>query len=481
MITKKDLRKINDYLWEIPKSYRSDMRVPARVYVSEKMLEQVFKDESLTQLVNTTTLPGLVKYALAMPDMHEGYGFCIGGVAASKMPEGVISPGGVGFDINCGIRVLTSGLSLEEVKPHLVNLASQIQRDVPSGVGRGGRFKLDRKSMDRVLEKGVRAIIEKGFGQEEDQERCEARGCLEEARAEAVSDRAKKRGSDQLGTLGSGNHFLEIQKVAEIYDQEIAKKFGLEENQITVMIHSGSRGLGHQVCTDYVRIMNSKISSWGIKLPDRELACAPLNSKEGKDYFAAMAASANFAWANRQMIMDLVRKAWQRILGEDKDLNLIYDVAHNIAKKETHLIDKKEMLLVVHRKGATRAFPPGHPELPNIYQETGQPVLIPGSMGTASYILVGTEQGMEEAFGSVCHGSGRRLSRKKAKKEVWGADLKKELEERGIIVRCASTAGLAEEAPQAYKNIDEVVEVVSQAGLARKVARLVPLAVVKGE
>ena len=492
MITKKDLIKLNDYLWEIPKSFRKDMRVPARIYISEKMLDKVFEDKSLEQMVNVTTLPGIVKYALAMPEIHEGYGQVIGGIFASHPEDGVISPGAVGYDINCGVRLLTSGISYEEVKPHLNNLANQIQRDVPSGIGQGGKIKLSRQDMNKILKKGVKSIVEKGFAKRgnnpltpfvkgEDLEKIEAYGSLESADPKAVSDHAKKRGSDQLGTLGSGNHFLEIQKVEKIYDQKIASVFGLKEVQITFMIHTGSRGLGHQVCTDHVRIMNAKLSSWRIFLPDRELACAPLNTREGRNYFAAMSAAANFAWANRQAITYLVRNAWEKILGKGKKLNLLYDVAHNIVKKEEHQIDGHGLKLWVHRKGATRAFPAGHPEVPEIYREVGQPVLIPGSMGTASYVLVGTEQAMQEAFGSACHGAGRRLSRTAAKREIRGTDLKKELEAKGIVVRCASPGGLAEEAPLAYKDVDQVVEAVVQAGLAHRVARLVPLAVVKGE
>lgn len=418
---KKDLIKLSDYLWEIPKTYRQDMRTLARIYISEKMLEQVFEDKSLDQLVNVTTLPGIIKYAIAMPEIHEGYGQCIGGIFASHSKGGVISPGAVGYDINCGVRLLTSEISQEEIQPYLINLANQIQRDVPSGVGRGGKIKLDRQDMDKILKRGVKAIIEKKFTKPEDLEKIEAHGSLETADPKAVSDQAKKRGCDQLGTLGSGNHFLEIQKIEKIYDQKIASVFGLKENQITFMIHTGSRGLGHQVCTDYARIIDAKLFEWKINLPDRELACAPLNTQEGKDYFAAMSGAANFAWANRQMITYLVRNAWEKILGKGKELNLLYDVAHNIVKFEKHQITKDhqitEEFIWVHRKGATRAFPANHPEVPKIYQKVGQPVLIPGSMGTASYILVGTEKAMQETFGSACHGSGRRLSRTVAKKK----------------------------------------------------------------
>lgn len=485
MLTKKDFRKINDYLWEIPKSFRSDMRVPARIYVSEKMLEKTFEDRSLEQLVNTATLPGIQQYALAMPDIHEGYGFPIGGVAAMKVPEGIISPGGVGYDINCGMRILTSPFSYEELKPHLPELAKEINRAVPSGVGRGGKFKLSEDSMNKILEGGAKRLAEQDCGYPEDLECQEEGGCMPGADASKVSSHAKKRGSDQVGTLGSGNHFLEIQKVDKIFLPDVAKIFGLWENQIIVMIHTGSRGLGHQVCTDYVRIMNSKLPQWGIKLPDRELACAPIDSPEGQDYFKAMAAAANFAWANRQMITYIARKTWERILSaknlkKDLKLALLYDVAHNIAKMEEHLIDGQTVKVCVHRKGATRAFGPGRKELPEKYRPIGQPVLIPGSMGTASYVLVGTEQAMQESFGSTCHGAGRTMSRHAAKRQLSGPELKSRMEEKGIIIQCPSMKDLLEEAPEAYKNIDEIVEVVDSAGIAKRVARLVPLAVIKG-
>lgn len=481
-ITKKDLKKINDYLWEIPKSFRPDMRVPARIYADEKLLSQIFGDESLHQLVNTTTLPGIVKYSLAMPDAHEGYGFCIGGVAATDYEKGgVISPGGVGFDISCSVRLLTSGFNFEEVKPHLEKLADELNRAIPSGVGRGGKIKLDRDAMNKVLAGGLKALVPKGYATEEDMAHCEANGSLEGADPTKVSNRAKKRGSDQLGTLGSGNHFCELQKVDKIFDQEVATKFGLELNQVVIMIHTGSRGLGHQVCTDWLRIMNAKIPGWGIKLPDRELACAPINTPEGKGYFGAMYAAANFAVCNHQMITCLVRKVWDKIFGKkSQGLKLLYSIAHNIAKIEEHEIDGKKIKLVVHRKGATRAFPPGHPELLDDYKETGQPVLIPGSMGTASHVLAGTKKG-KESFFSVCHGAGRTMSRRQAKRQVWGSDLIKQLAEKGIIIKCSSPAGIAEEAPIAYKDVDRVVEVVAKAGLAKKVARVIPLAVIKGE
>jgi tRNA-splicing ligase RtcB len=480
MISKKDFRKISDWLWEIPKGFRADMRVPARIYTSEKMLEEVFRDKSIEQLINTATLPGIVKYAIAMPDCHEGYGFCIGGVAVTKYPDGVISPGGVGYDQNCGVRLLLSDYSESEIKPYLEKLATEIQKEVPSGLGRGRAIKLSIAEINKILEGGVPYLVEQGYGEKEDIENCEHRGKMEMADADCVSQHAKNRGRDQVGTLGSGNHFLEIQKVAEIFDEEIAKEFGLFKDQIVVMIHTGSRGLGHQNCADYLRLIIPVYPKYGIKLPDRELACVPFSSPEGQRFFKAMSAACNFAWANRHMISHYVRKAWKKVLGEKANLKLLYDVAHNIAKIEEHEVDGQRMKLIVHRKGATRAFPPGHLELPSKYQKTGQPVIIPGSMGTASYVLVGTEKS-KEAWHTVCHGAGRTMSRHAAIRSLSGREIINQLERKGIIVKCYSLKGIAEEAPQAYKNVDEVVEVVHNAGLSKKVAKLLPLAVIKGE
>ena len=473
MISKKDFRKINDWLWEIPKTFRSDMRVPARAYVSEKMLEEVFRDESILQLVNTATLPGVVNYVLAMPDMHEGYGFPIGGVAAMRISDGVISPGGVGFDINCGMKLLRSDYAETDLKPHLERLATEVQKEVPSGLGRGRQLKLDISSVNKILEGGAQKLVEQGYGEKDDLENCESNGKFPEADASLVSDHAKNRGRDQVGTLGSGNHFLEIQRVDEIFDEKSAEIFGLFKNQVVIMIHTGSRGLGHQIATDYIRVMIQAMTKYGIRLPDRELAACPINSPEGKRYLSAMSCGANYAWANRQMIAHFVRKAWKQVLGEKAlPLKVIYDVAHNIAKIENNLC--------VHRKGATRAFPPGHPEIPEKYREVGQPVLIPGSMGTASYVLAGQESG-KEAFYSTCHGAGRTMSRHAAMKTTRGEEVVRRLKEKGILVKCRSMRGIAEEAPLAYKNIDNVVEVVHRAGLSKKVAKLVPLAVIKGE
>jgi tRNA-splicing ligase RtcB len=483
MITKNNFKKINDYLWEIPKSFRPDMRVPVRTYVSEKMLEESFKDRSLEQLVNISTLPGIQKYALAMPDMHEGYASPIGGVAAIRISEGIISPGMCGYDINCGMKLLKSDYSEKEIKPHLENLATEIQKEVPSGLGKGRQIKLSIGEIDKILEGGVKYLVKKGYGEKEDVENCEGNGKLDWADASLVSSQAKNRGRDQVGTLGSGNHFLEVQKVEEVFDEETAKAFGLFKDQIIIMIHCGSRGLGHQVCSDYLRefipLMERK---YKIRVPDREFACVPFNSSEGQRYFSAMASAANYAWANRQMIAHYIRKAWESVLGPSvsSGLTALYDVAHNIIKKEKYIIDGKETEVAVHRKGATRAFPPGHPEVPENYRAVGQPVLIPGSMGTASYVLVGTKEG-EEAFYSTCHGAGRTMSRHEATRRISGQEVIKSLESKGIVVKCWSPRGIAEEAPMAYKNIHEVVEVVHQAGLSKKVVKLVPLAVIKGE
>jgi len=479
MASKKDFRKISDWLWEIPKSFRFDMMVPARVYTSEKMWDQI-ESHALEQLINTATLPGIVKYSLAMPDIHRGYGFVIGGVAATKFPSGVISPGGIGFDQNCGVRLLKSEHIEKDIKSYLDELATEIQKEVPSGLGRGRKIKLSIEKINRILEDGVSYLVKQGYGEKEDVENCEERGRLEQADASVVSDRAKNRGRNQVGTLGSGNHFCEVQKVDEIFDGEAAEAFGLFKNQVVIMIHTGSRGLGHQNCTDYLRVMARAMPKYGIKLPDRELACAPFNSPEGQRFFKAMCAGANYAWANRHMIAYHVRKTWKKILGEKEELRLLYDVAHNIAKIEEHEVNGERMKLIVHRKGATRAFPPHHPEIPERYQSVGQPVLIPGSMGTASYILAGTEQS-KEVWHTVCHGAGRTMSRRQATRTISGQEVVKDLEQKGIIIKCQSLRGIAEEAPMAYKDIDNIVQIVHNAGLSRKVAKLRPLAVIKGE
>ncbi|MCD6094658.1 RtcB family protein [bacterium] len=471
--------KINDWLWEIPKSFRHDMRVPARIYASEKLLRET-EDEALIQLVNTTTMPGIVKYAIAMPDIHSGYGPPIGGVGAMKYPDGVISPGFVGYDENCGCRLLLSDYKEEEIKRYLDELATEIQKEVPSGLGRGRAIRLSIKQINRILEGGVPYLVEKGYGEKEDVENCEHQGKMEMADASCVSERAKNRGRDQVGTLGSGNHFCQLDKVEEIFDEEVAKIFGLFKDQVVVMIHTGSRGLGHQNCTDYLRKLMPIYPKYGIKLPDRELCCVPFNSPEGQRFFKAMSAACNFAWANRHMITYYVRKAWQSVLGKEANLKLLYDVAHNIAKVEEHEIDGKKIKLIVHRKGATRAFPPNHPEIPKNHRKVGQVILVPGSMGTASYVLVGTKKS-KEAWYTVCHGAGRTMSRHAAVKQISGQEVINKLKSKGIIVRCYSMRGIAEEAPIAYKDVNNVVEVVHNAGLSKKVAKLKPLAVIKGE
>ena len=479
MILKEDFKKINDYLWEIPKSFQSDMRVLARIYASEILLEKTEPD-AIKQIINVASLPGIVKYSMAMPDCHTGYGFVIGGVAATRYPDGVISPGGVGYDISCSVRLLKSEYTEKEIKPYLDKLATEIQRQVPSGLGKGRQIKLTIEQINKILEGGVPELVEQGYGEKEDIENCEERGRMEQADASCVSEHAKMRGRNQVGTLGSGNHFCELQKVEEIFDEKTAKKFGLFKNQIVIMIHTGSRGLGHQIATDYIKVMIQAMPKYGIKLPDRELACVPFNSPEGQKYFKAMCAGANYSWSNRHMITHYLKKVWKKVLGEKANLELLYDVAHNIAKIEEHEVDGKKMKLIVHRKGATRAFPPNHPEIPEKYKDVGQPVLIPGSMGTASYVLVGIEEGKESWY-STCHGAGRAMSRHAAIRKVRGEEVVKRLSEKGIIIKCRSMRGIAEEAPLAYKNIDEVVKVVHQAGLSKKVARLIPLAVIKGE
>ena len=482
MINRSDFKKINDWLWEIPKDFRSDMRVSCRIYASEKMLGQIFRDQSIPQLINGATLPGIVRYAIAMPDCHEGYSVPIGFVGAMDVSEGIISPGACGFDINCGIRLLKSEYSEKELKPYLEKLATEIQKEVPSGLGMGREKKLSLQEIDRILERGAVYLAERGYGRKEDIENCEGAGRLEWAESRAVSYHAKNRGRDQVGTLGSGNHFLEIQKVAEIFNPEIAKDFGLFEGQVVVMVHTGSRGLGHQVCSDYLKeFIPLMYNKYKIKVPDREFACVPFNSPEGQKYFSAMASAANYAWANRQMISHYLRETWKKVLGQKaKELEVLYDVAHNIIKREKYKINGKEMDLIVHRKGATRAFPPEHHEIPFRYQKTGQPVIIPGSMGTASYVLAGVQTG-EQAFFSTSHGAGRTMSRRAAIKRISGSQVVNRLADKGIIIKCRSFRGIAEEAPMAYKDIDRVVEVVHRAGLSQKVAKLVPLAVVKGE
>ncbi len=483
MVNKQDFKKIEEYVYEIPKGYRPDMRVPARLYADEELLEAALGDRSLEQLVNTATLPGVVKYALAMPDIHQGYGPPIGGVIPMTTSDGVISPGAVGYDINCGVRLLRSNIFAEEVKPIMDDIVHALFRGIPSGVGRSGDIRLSHREMNAVLERGSAWAVSQGYGTKDDLAHTEEQGALAGADSRAVSNKAKKRGASQLGTLGSGNHFVEVGEVEEIFDDEVADAFGLFQGQMVVWVHSGSRGLGHQVCTDYVRDLQKAVHKYGIQLPDRELVCAPFHSPEGRDYFAAMACAANYAWANRQCLAHLARQILDDALAglvKDRELTLVYDVAHNIAKVEEYAIDGKPTELIIHRKGATRAFGPGMEVLPADYRELGQPVLIPGDMGTGSYVLVGGDAAMEKTFGSSCHGAGRTMSRSAAKRKVWGEDLQKELADQGIMVQSGSMAGLAEEAPLAYKDVDRVVNVVHSLGIARKVARLVPLGVIKG-
>ena len=475
-ISKNNLNKLSDYLWEIPKSLNPKMKIPARIYSSESMLETLFQDQSLIQLINLTTLNGVYKYALALPDIHEGYGAPIGGVFASKIEEdGIISPGAIGFDINCGVRLLGSNLLESEIKEKIPKLTKEIYKEVPSGVGTGGYLNLSFNDLDKILENGIDFMLENGLANKQDKEFCESSGKLL-ADSKSVSQKAKKRGKGQLGTIGAGNHFVEIQKVAEIFDEQLAKELNLFKNQIVVMIHCGSRGLGHQVATDYISMMLKHLDDYQIKLIDQQLACAPFSSSLGQNYFKAMNASANFAWANRQLITIEIRKAWQNVFGKNQELSLVYDVAHNIGKIETY----DNLKLLIHRKGATRSFSKGSLEIPQKYQNIGQPVLIPGSMGTSSYVLIGKEKAIQESFGSTCHGAGRTMSRTKAKKIIRGENLKKELNNKGITVEAGSYSGLAEEAPSAYKNISEVIEVVIEGGLAQKVVKLIPLGVIKG-
>ena len=463
-------------LREIPLTARSDMRVPVRIYADDELWRQIAADRSLEQAVNVATLPGVTGYVYAMPDVHEGYGFPVGGVAATRAADGVISPGGVGYDINCGVRLLASDLQADAVRPRLEPVVHELSRSIPSGPGRNPILDLAGPDLDRVLREGCLYLLERGLALPEDIAVTEASGALAEADPAQVSDKAKRRGHDQLGTIGSGNHFVEVQVVDEVFDAAAARAYGLARGQLTVLIHTGSRGLGHQVCTDYVRRMDQVMAAYGIHLPDRQLACAPLGSAEGQAYFAAMCAAANFAWANRQAITSSVRRAFTRAFGDAGRLRLVYDVAHNIAKLERH----GDETLCVHRKGATRAFGPAHPETPEQYRTVGQPVFIPGSMGTASYVLAGTDAGLALSFGSTCHGAGRAMSRGAAKRARTGAEVRHELEALGIIVRCPSSGELAEEAPTAYKDVERVVDVVHRAGLARTVARLRPLGVVKG-
>ena len=474
------IHSIDGLRFKIPRVEKRGMRTDVMIYASRHILAQVRQDLSLEQAMNVATLPGIVGPSLAMPDIHQGYGFPIGGVAATDIEDGVVSPGGVGFDINCGVRLVRTGLAEPDVRTRLKELIDQIFRDVPCGTGGSGFVKIDREGLNRLLVEGARWMVRNGYGFNRDAEYTEAGGSLEGADPDMVSARAKERGQPQLGTLGSGNHFLEVQYVEEVHDTAAARAMGIEKGQVVVLIHSGSRGLGHQVCTDYVAQMNTVMKKYDINLPDRQLACAPTQSPEGKAYLGAMAAAANFAWANRQGMTHFLRGAFQRVFGDGARLEVIYDVCHNIAKRESYEVDGHKRAVLVHRKGATRAFAAGHREIPQAYREIGQPVFIPGSMGTASWVLVGSDGAMRETFGSCCHGAGRLLSRSAAKKGKDARQEQKKLESVGILVRSESRDGILEELPEAYKDVDEVIEVVHEAGLARKVARLRPMGVIKG-
>ena len=478
------LHRVDEVRWEVPVTYKEGMRVPARVYASEAVLDIVAQDQAIDQAANVACLPGLEGRSLAMPDIHWGYGFPIGGVAAMRLDDGVISPGGVGFDINCGTRLLVTALTEADVRPRLKQLLDQIVRDVPAGLGGKSRVPVALDDLDAIMRRGSAWMAEHGYGRPADLELTESHGCLPGADPSKVSMRARQRGHVQLGSLGSGNHFLEIQVLERIFDPTAASAFGLTgPGQVLVFLHTGSRGFGHQVCQDSLGVMEGAARRYGIQLPDRQLACAPLSSSEGRDYLGAMACAANFAWANRQCITELVRRAFVKVMGRSEDelgLDLLYDVAHNIAKIEQHRVNGRDVKLCVHRKGATRAFPAGHTDVPKQYRAVGQPVLVPGDMGRYSYVAIGLAAAMEETWGSACHGAGRVQSRHAAKRMLRGVDLVKRLEAKGIMVRCQNRAALAEEASEAYKDVAEVVGVLEQAGIARAVARMRPMGVVKG-
>jgi len=482
---KEVLEKIDDWRWLLPKKHKPGMRVPGLVFATEGMLGVIGQDQALEQVANVAFLPGIVNYSMAMPDIHWGYGFPIGGVAAMRVEDGVISPGGVGFDINCGTRVLRTTLTEEEVRPHLKDLVNQVFRDIPAGVGGHGLLRVSLKEIDEVMVHGARWALEHGYAWPEDVESVEGGGALKGANPDKVSRRAKERGAPQLGTLGSGNHFLEIEVIDEVFHAEAAQAMGIDgPGQVLAFIHCGSRGLGHQTCQDYLDVMEEAAQKYRIQLPDKQLACAPIGSREGQDYLSAMTAAANYAFCNRQLIAHWTREAFQKVLGrdarDDLGMEVVYDVAHNIAKIERHRVDGREMTVCVHRKGATRAFPPGHAEMPSRYQGIGQPVLVPGDMGRYSYICVGTEQAMSETWGSTCHGAGRVQSRHAAKRMLKGVDIAQRLARDGIYVRAQNRGLLSEEASEAYKDVAEVVDVLHEAGIAHKVVRMRPIGVVKG-
>ena len=474
---KMDLVRVSEFIWEIPKS--GAMRVPARIYASSRLIEMAGRDQTLQQAKNVACLPGIQRMSYVMPDAHQGYGFPIGGVAAFDLDEGIISPGGVGYDINCGVRLLRTDFMESDIVSRKKELLDEIFKEVPAGVGKGGVTKLSNRVLKEILVKGARWAVEEGYGSAEDLDRTEEGGQMKEASCEFISDRAMERGIPQLGTLGAGNHFLEIQKVDEIYDEKVARVFGIEEkDQILVMIHCGSRGLGHQIATDYIELMENE---FGFKdLPDRELINAPFKSKLGQQYYRSMCAAVNYAFANRQMIAHWVRSVFEKVMGEARGMRQIYDVCHNVAKVEKHTVNGQEKMLCVHRKGATRSFGPGRREIPSVYRQVGQPVLIPGSMGTASYVLVGTHEAEEKSFSSTAHGAGRVMSRNEALRRFRGEQIRDELARKGIELKAASWKGVAEEAAAAYKDVDEVVKVSHETGLGKLVARLVPVGVMKG-
>lgn len=478
------LERVDECCWRIPKSYKPGMHVDGLIFADERLLPAIKNDQAPEQVANVAFLPGIQHASLAMPDIHWGYGFCIGGVCATDPDQGgVISPGGVGYDINCGVRLVRSNLFFKEVKPHLRPLVEELFRTIPTGAGRSGHYRFDKKELRTLMAQGSRYLTGRGFATAGDVERTEAEGRLDGAEPDKVSDFALSRGTEQCGTLGSGNHFLEVQVVDEVFDEAAAAVLGLEKDQVCVMIHSGSRGLGYQVCDDALAMLRGVPEKYGIALPDRQLACAPVDSPEGRHYLGAMRAAANFAWCNRQLLMHQTREVFARVFGrswEKLQMSLLYDVCHNIAKFEEHTVGGRRRRLWVHRKGATRAFPPDHPEVPAVYRQVGQPVIIPGDMGRASWILVGQPGSMAKTFGTTCHGAGRAMSRTAAVKDAGGRRIDKELEGRGVIARAQSRRGLAEEQPKAYKNVDEVVDVVHRAGLSKKVARMRPIGVIKG-
>ena len=476
-------RKIGENQYQIDADSNLGMKVPVRIYADEPLLQKMLSDRTIMQARNVASIPGIVSHGVVLPDGHEGYGFPVGGVAAMDAEEGMISPGGVGYDINCGVRLLRSNLTEQTVRSKLKELVTDLFSSIPSGVGSKGAVKLTHSELDEVLVNGVNWAIDHGYGSTDDSSVCEENGQIQNADPNAVSDKARKRGAPQLGSLGSGNHFLEVQKVAEIHDEEAANRMGIKEGTITILIHCGSRGFGHQVCSDYLRVAEQAMEKYDINLPDRELACVPNNSEEGESYRKAMFAALNFAWSNRQMLTHWTRNSFQRVFNQsESDLNmkLVYDVAHNIAKVEKHKINGKERNLVVHRKGATRAFPANRNEVPSKYRDLGQPVLVPGSMGTASWILLGQPNSMDLSFGSTAHGAGRTMSRSKARRNYTEENVKKSLNDNGIFIKALTRDGVVEEAPQAYKDVDAVVNVSHNLGIATKVAKLVPIGVIKG-